>query len=115
MIIIENDFGIFCDVDETLVHWGTNGLTDEEELEVIYIEDVYLKQMLPALPHKRNIDLLKRKKAQGRTVVVWSAGGTLHAKMVVEALKLQKYVDVVMCKPTHYIDDVDIQDRKSVV
>jgi phosphoserine phosphatase len=56
------------------------------------------------LPH---IEDIKRHKARGHLVCVWSAGGSEWAEAAVKALKLEKYVDLVIAKPTWVIDDLE--------
>ena len=56
-------------------------------------------------PHERHIKYLKQLKLQKYTVLVWSAAGKEHAKLIITALKLQKYVDIIADKPSMYFDD----------
>lgn len=108
MKTINTDNALFVDVDETLILWGPP--EDPEDVELL-IKDSYLtKHHFKAIPHNRNIELLKRNKAQGRTIIVWSAGGMKHARNIVKVLKLTKFVDVVMGKPIIYLDDLDMAE-----
>lgn len=108
MITIKSNNILWVDVDETLVFWGA---PEHPTDEVIKVADPYLDgERISLVKHTRNIDLLKRNKAQGRYIVVWSAGGTLHAEAVVKALKLESYVDLVISKPFQYVDDIDMKD-----
>jgi phosphoserine phosphatase len=102
VITLDSDNVVFYDVDETLVMWHK-----EKEIEII---DPYDKQTLFLKPHKRHIKLLKDHKTRGRTIVVWSAGGYQWAQRVVETLGLTKYVDLVMTKPSCFIDDLPAQE-----
>lgn len=108
MIILESDDLMFFDCDDTLVLWGPKEHPDDEE---IVIKDVYNPgNPVTLVKHKRNIELLRRNKGQGRTIVVWSAGGVFHAQEIVRALGLTEHVDLVMGKPFQYVDDLDIGD-----
>lgn len=102
-IVIRSDNIIYFDVDETLVFWRTDNYNDDDLVKVV---DPYMRtDIVKMVPHKRNIDLLKRNKGQGRTVVVWSAGGCLWAESVVKSLGLEEYVDLIVAKPSVYVDD----------
>lgn len=106
-IFIASDNQIFFDVDETLVFWNTN---EDPFDDIITIVDPYISgTTIDLVPHDRHISLLKRNKGQGRNIVVWSAGGADWAKTVVYALGIEEYVDVIMAKPTSYVDDTPME------
>lgn len=108
MIVLKSDNLLFFDVDDSLVLWGKKEDPTDEEIQ---INDVYMPDTkITLIKHKRNIELLQRNKGQGRTIVVWSAGGVFHAEEVIKALGLEDYVDLIMAKPTQYVDDLDIAD-----
>ena len=91
---------LFCDVDGTLVHHVEKNTPKKFTIDCPYTgEKVYL------LPDEAHIRLLKRNKAQGSTIVVWSHGGVKWAKVVVEALDLTEYVDAIIPKLERYMDD----------
>lgn len=100
MKVIQNENTVFIDVDETLILH-----TDKDKAD-IYILDPDTDERLPVKKHKRHIGYLRKSKARGRFVVVWSANGYRWAMTVVKALGLTKYVDMCMTKPTVYFDDV---------
>lgn len=58
------------------------------------------------VPHKGNIEAMKRHKARGHTIIVWSAGGWEWAHAAVVALGLQQYVDLILEKPRWAYDDL---------
>jgi len=58
-----------------------------------------------AEPYQKHIDLLKRFKEEGCTILVWSRSGAEYTQNVIEALELEEYVDIISDKPTDYIDD----------
>jgi len=49
---------------------------------------------------------MRRHKIRGSTIIVWSAGGAAWAKKAVEALGIEELVDIIMCKPRWYVDDL---------
>lgn len=97
-----SDKRLVCwDVDDTLILWDT----EPENPLNINIDGLICR------PHKKHIQLLKRLKAIGWNVVVWSQGGADHAANVVKHLKLEKYVDVVMSKPEVIFDDLPWEEQ----
>jgi hypothetical protein len=115
MIILPSDQAVFCDVDDTLIMWNPS----KEELEKNGISitcpagySIIDGELTPSgswtarvLPHLAHVEQLKRHKARGHTVIVWSAGGWDWAKVAVKALGLEPYVDLVISKPTWIYDD----------
>ena len=96
------DGGVFAsDVDDSLIMWripqGYTGPLVETNLDGF--KDV-------GIPNQHAINHLKKMKARGYSVVVWSAGGSEWADAVVQALGLEDYVDVVMPKIDFHLDDV---------
>lgn len=102
MIKIDDVQTAYFDVDDTLVMWGQS---IENSSLLIKIEHPGYTEWL--LPHYEHIERLKRHKARGHQVVVWSQGGSDWAEAVVKALHIEPYVDVVVTKPAVYYDDVD--------
>lgn len=91
------------DVDDTLV------MHELHNDKSIGIPDPYIPGMTNFLtPNEKHITLLKKHKARGFTVVVWSQQGFEWAEAVVKALKLEEYVDAVFTKPSVYVDDLDV-------
>lgn len=93
------------DVDKTLVSArrkhaipGDIAIINPYTLETVYVK-----------PHFGHVDLLKEMKGRGRYVRVWSAAGVKWAEAVVNALKLDKYVDDVETKPLAYVDDKPVE------
>lgn len=119
-VVVPSDQVYFFDVDDTLVKWGSpfemdpelkekasrtvdisttrKFAGDEGEEEITWVETHAVIE--------ENVDMIKQHKARGHTVVVWSQGGYEWARDVVEALKLNSYVDLVICKPAGYYDDL---------
>lgn len=92
---------VFFDVDDTLVLWTVPAGKEEEALRFQDATGIVL-----ALPHKRHIEAIREHKARGHFVVVWSQGGADWAEEVVKVLQLTHLVDVVMCKPSWFYDDI---------
>ena len=99
MVILEKPT-VFFDVDDTLVMWDENAKGDNVAISC----DGHLVHMVV---NKGNLEELKRHGSRGVDVVVWSKGGVHWAKQVVRALKLEKYVAVIMTKPFCYYDDLE--------
>jgi len=95
MEVIQNELVVVCDVDGTLI-------TPDKKGGISLPYGSGIQQYAPIQAH---VDLLKEYKKRGFTVIVWSMAGFSHALRVVEALKLQRYVDTVMTKPSKHIDD----------
>jgi hypothetical protein len=96
------DGGVYAsDVDDTLIMWRVPEGYKGPLVETNYngFKDVGIPN-LPAIAH------LKKMKARAYSVVVWSAGGSDWAEVVVKALGLEEFVDVVMPKIDFHLDDV---------
>lgn len=93
---------VFFDVDDTLVLWNPPS-SEEEKCITITTEAGY---KVWCLPHFKHIEAIKEHKARGHFVVVWSQGGADWAEKVVDALELRNLVDVVICKPSWFYDDL---------
>ena len=104
-MIVANSEQIICfDCDDTLIMWDMNHVQPfDGSVEVKCPWDTSTTYHRP---HQRHIDFLKKQKAKGMTVVVWSAGGTKWAEAVVKSLKLEDHVDFVMSKPQKWVDDL---------
>lgn len=89
------------DVDDTLLLFKW----DEDQLkETITVEYNGIRERV--LPHWKHVEEIKKFKLRGIGVVVWSAGGHLWARTVVELLGLQHSVDLIMGKPDWIVDDM---------
>lgn len=105
MHVVKCDQTTFFDVDDTLVLWN---IPANRAADVIFIPCG--DEFVQVVPHRKHIEQLKRHKARGHTVIVWSAGGSEWAKNVVEMLQLTSLVDVVMAKPTWFYDDLTVEE-----
>lgn len=104
MITLDNEFVVAFDVDETLVMWEMD-ISKQAEGRIAFL-DPYDGTTNYLTPHKPHIALLKKYKGRGMCVIVWSAGGTQWAKSVVNTLGLADYVDLILTKPSKYVDDL---------
>lgn len=93
IIFLDNDQSVFFDCDETLILWDRK----DSDLTI---------EGIPVKIHERHVEELKKFKARGQLVVVWSSGGSKWARTVVETLGLRNHVDVVMAKPKWVFDDM---------
>lgn len=102
------DGGVYAtDVDDTLIMWripeGYTGPLVETNLDGFKDKGI---------PNIHAINHLKKMKARGYAVIVWSAGGSEWADAVVRALELKSWVDVVSPKIDFHLDDVaDATDK----
>lgn len=93
------------DCDDTLIIWPDDHYTPKEGR--VKIECPYEKgTFFYLIPHKRHINYLIAQKERKHEVIVWSQNGWAWAKSVVEALKLENYVDRVETKISKYFDDL---------
>lgn len=104
--LIGNDMLVVIDCDDTLVIWNDNEywVNSSDKVELV---DPYDKSVIYLYPHLQHINLIKKYKVQGYTVVVWSAAGCLWAKEVVDKLQINDCVDFIMSKPIKYVDDLN--------
>lgn len=102
MKVMADNATVYFDMDETLVElvYGVGEPTEDDELVVEHYGKVKI------IPQYETIEALKRHKEQGATIVVWHHGGTTWPKKVLKLLKLEKYVDLVVSKPSIYYDDM---------
>jgi histidinol phosphatase-like enzyme len=94
---IDNELVVVVDVDGTLIKPDPNGT-----ISLPYGSEI---QKFSAI--KVHVDLVKEYKKRGFYVIVWSMGGAAWARGAVEALKLERFVDQTMCKPSKHVDDRD--------
>lgn len=101
MITISGNKFIYFDVDDTLIDWSKR---NTEDSLVFQDESGGFWSIEPKWNIVRK---LKKHKQDGDTIVVWSQGGWNWAREVIKILELEKYVDVVLSKPTTYYDDIN--------
>lgn len=93
---VENENIVAFDVDDTLVMHGKDGI------EI----DMYGRTIKVRI-HQEHINLLKNYRQRGFFIIVWSGNGFKWAETVVNALGLINDVNLIMTKPSRYIDDKD--------
>lgn len=108
MTVIDSDFIVMVDVDDTLVKWSSSYNIPHDK--AIQITDQTNNSIVYVTPHEKHINLLKKYKDMNYKVFVWSGGGYRWAKSVIETLQLQNHVDFIMTKPIKYIDDLDCNE-----
>lgn len=97
------DGGVYAsDVDDTLLMWSIPGDYKGPLVETNY--QGFTDKAIPNIPAVKH---LKKMKARGYSVVVWSAGGSDWAEAAVKALGIEDWVDVVSPKIDFHLDDVD--------
>lgn len=99
MKILENEFRVGFDVDDTLI------MHEPNDPKAISIVNPYTNIVYKVVPHKEHIATLMEHKAKGYEVTVWSARGKKWAAAVAKALKLEKYVDFAAAKYVKHFDD----------
>lgn len=111
MEIISNDHVVCFDVDETLIIWHWDQYKKTELSEANQLIDIKMDNYSTSVePFKEHIELLKRYKAKGKFIIVWTQSGYKWGEAVVKALGLEEYVDLVLTKPEKYVDDLDANE-----
>jgi hypothetical protein len=97
---------VCSDVDDTLILWDdkSRDLTADTTGRLIVICP-YDNKPYSFLVHHRHVDFLKREKAKGSYIIVWSRSEGPWAEVVVKALNLEAYVDLAISKPVKCLDD----------
>lgn len=120
MIVLKSDNSVHCDVDDTIAMWNpTPEQSEKYGIEItcpggLYQNDRGEIKMGPSwtqriVPHFTHVEQLKKHKARGHFVCVWSAGGWEWAQAAVKALGLEQYVDLVISKPRWTYDDLQAE------
>lgn len=104
MQVFDNEYVVAFDIDDTIVIWSGNH-TQPHEGSIPFL-DPYDGTTNHLVPYQKHIDLLKKYKGRGMCVMVWSAGGVQWAKSVINTLGLSDYVDLIITKPSKFVDDL---------
>lgn len=97
-IYIKNDRVVCFDCDGTLIVQGK----PDDERAIAFVH--YGVERF--VPHKAHIEALVEAKREGKFVIVWSHRGSEWVNEVIKKLGLENYVDLMMPKPTAYVDDL---------
>ena len=109
MILLKKENVITVDCDDTIVmHVDPQDFYPEDLVKVP--DPLHKDKTISLLPNHPMIRLLMEEAHRGACVVVWSRGGHEWATNVVVALKLQKYVTMIMSKPLAYFDDKPVSE-----
>jgi hydroxymethylpyrimidine pyrophosphatase-like HAD family hydrolase len=95
MQVIENLKVVVCDIDDTLLFWDKD-LRDERGL---WINGDWF------VPNTPMCAKLRRLKARGHVIILWSRAGGDWARDAALALKIDDIVDYCFGKPVITIDD----------
>lgn len=106
MKTLPSDKVVMVDCDDTLVLWDSSKWSPF--LHGVQVNCYGYSTSLHI--HEKNINLLRKLKRLGYTLVVWSATGHEWAEAVVKALDLEDCVSFCMSKPRYYVDDKDAVD-----
>lgn len=88
------------DVDDTIILWDVSEYPDAPKVQLD-------GGSITVAINQKNVNTLIKFKKLGYTVVVWSQSGKDWAEKVVNALDINQYVDLIMTKPSYYLDDLD--------
>lgn len=108
MKVIRNNNITTFDIDSTLLIYDKIRTKDKGKIAFDYgDETLYLRA------HNFHSTFLKHCHNRGDYVIIWSKNGVMWCEQVVKKLKLTKYVDLIMGKPTRHVDDKS--DLSSIV
>lgn len=105
MNILRDDRIVWCDVDDTLILWNLSAYPNGQKVTVDHVNGP-----VEVIAHENNIKTLIKFWKLGYTLIVHSGSGWRWAKAVVEALKLDQYVNTCMSKPMYYFDDKPVEE-----
>lgn len=101
-IVIDNEQIFGFDIDLTLI-------SARRKLALrgdIAVENPYTGDIVYFKPHYAHMDLLKEMSGRGRFIIVWTQSGRKWAEVIVKALELEPFIDIIMTKPLGIIDDL---------
>jgi beta-phosphoglucomutase-like phosphatase (HAD superfamily) len=108
--VIESEHIAGVDIDETLISCIKTDDANTDSLPY-YIEYPYgILGVVKVYPNRANINLVKLCHSKGYKMVAWSQAGYKWAEAVIKTLELEKYFEVIMTKPSRYIDDKPVTD-----
>lgn len=95
----------YIDVDDTIIQWNCS--TVEAGHLLLQGPDT----SFIVRPIEQHITLIKELRTVGWQIVVWSQGGSDHAERVVKLLGIENLVDLIVSKPTVYVDDIPFEQQ----
>lgn len=104
MQVIDKIQTIMVDVDGTLV---TRKKPDDFTLPIEFNNYGVIEYLYPIAEH---VNLIIKNKNKGCFIVVWSQNGHAWCVEVLTKLGLTDCVDLVMTKPSIYVDDLEFGD-----
>lgn len=109
MIKIDSENVVCYDVDDTLVLWDDLFRQPHQDIRgehAVPFHDPNDNSTNYLIPHERHVSLLRKHHGRGLFVIVWSAAGVEWANSVIKTLGIEDCVDLVMTKPSKYVDDL---------
>lgn len=107
MQVLESEFVVFCDIDQTLVMHNDQGLYS--------VANPYTQSMVNFDLNWPHIELLKQYKERGMAVALWSAAGYKWAQVIANFVNKQfpldpLHVDLILTKPIKFVDDLEAHE-----
>lgn len=97
---------IYFDVDNTLVMWPNLSTQESFENNPKALKFEFMGMVHWLKPHKKHIEELKIWHKKGHDIVIWSAGSKEWGEIVIDKLKLKKYIYAILSKPDYFYDDM---------
>ena len=104
MYAFHNPKTLFVDVDETLIHYDID--FENCQLGILKFSNDGGNHYLPVQEIKTATSMVRKFKALGYEIYVWSQSGGDWAETVVKGLGLEDCVTACFTKPTWYLDDL---------
>lgn len=98
--IVVSDKIVWVDVDDTLVCWNLSSFPKEDQITVNHVNGP-----VQLVPHRYNINTIRKFWKLGYTLVVHSGSGYSWAEAVVKALNLEECITLILSKPKYFFDD----------
>lgn len=106
MLFIEKETVVPIDVDMTLIDYNTEGKDKRDLIQVGLVpgKEIWI------YPIKEHIDQIKNFRAGNFYIIIWSGSGAAWAKHIIDKLGLTDYVDMIIRKPSWYVDDTPAEE-----
>lgn len=104
MIVFDTEQLLCCDVDHTLLMWGTPYTKDRSNRVSFF--DPYAGKSVFVAVNTANLKILNDRLIRGAKFIVWSQSGWQWAKACMESLGLDDNPNIIVTsKPIGYLDD----------